>query len=242
MFCQLRLMLSWLYWFSLFRQYIDYLMGIISDCWNIDTMVTSMFIAAVGMGAAFRGVFIPFQTSGWFFGWRWNVRFWVGKYRHSFSTYAWQVPQGAFHDTPLCDRGAWCFLLELEVIGYPVEVPKTPLAHNNEIQVSYRVYNTLGLGAECHHNISAKALCPKHCIQSIMLVKCWNLWPFVFEWSSSVAFWPQDWQKVAWTYLRYRPDASLHSRVLAMRGKAWEPATTHASLASAGYITRELLQ
>ena len=44
------------------------------------------------------------------------------------------------------------------------------------------------------------------------------------------------------TIVRYRPDASLHSRVLAMRGKAWEPATTRASLASAGYITRELLQ
>ena len=37
-------------------------------------------------------------------------------------------------------------------------------------------------------------------------------------------------------------DASLHSRVLAMLGKAWEPATTRASLASVGYITRELLQ
>jgi len=40
--------------------------------------------------------------------------------------------------------------------------------------------------------------------------------------------------------IRYRLDASLHSRVLTMRGKAWEPATTRASLASAGYITREL--
>ena len=43
-------------------------------------------------------------------------------------------------------------------------------------------------------------------------------------------------------YIRYRPDASLHLRVLAMQGKAWELATTRASLASAGYITRELLQ
>ena len=48
-------------------QTIEYLVVVISDGWNIDAAITNMFVKAVRVGAAFRGMFIPFQAYGYFF-------------------------------------------------------------------------------------------------------------------------------------------------------------------------------
>ena len=104
--CMLRLTSCLLCWISpVYIWAIDCLVLIISDCRNIDTVVANMFIMAVEMGAAFRGVFIPFQACGCFLleGERY-VWFLAGRCQCSFSTEC-DGYHIAFYDATLCDQG-----------------------------------------------------------------------------------------------------------------------------------------
>jgi len=55
-------------WLPVLVWAIDSFVAVISDGWNVDAAITNMFVSAVGVGAAFGGMFVPFQAYGCFFG------------------------------------------------------------------------------------------------------------------------------------------------------------------------------